>query len=244
MRDLISLTCRFVNKMPNSVRSAPDQPRFVLLAALSPELLPFLETRPPLRASTSAAQPPVSPAPGSARQPPGERPRAARGGPSPRGFTLCVAPPLPEWAGGLPGPASPAARAEPSGRCGAAHRLALLLRPDSRSPEQGRAARPASERAPWPPRPSPRRARASRAAAICSAALNKSALGHGLLVWVCLFLSGGRAAWVSRREVQTLSGQAPDSRRDIRGVRGGGDTDLWTCVTSATLNREADCGPE
>ena len=142
------------------------------------------------------------------------------------------------------GLASPAARAEPSGRCGAAHRLALLLRPDSRSPEQGRAARPASERAPWPPRPSPRRARASRAAAICSAALNKSALGHGLLVWVCLFLSGGRAAWVSRREVQTLSGQAPDSRRDIRGVRGGGDTDLWTCVTSATLNREADCGPE
>lgn len=151
MRGLISLTCRFVNKMPNSVRSAPGQPRFVLLAALSPELLPFLETRPPLRASqrSSAACLPCprvcSPASGRtpavlhAAAPPLGGSHSASPRPSESGLAA-----RPAWIHWL-------ARAEPSGRRGAAHQQPCSSGPDGWSPELGRAARPASEREPWPP---------------------------------------------------------------------------------------------
>lgn len=59
--DFISLTHRFVNKMPNSVRSYPNKPPFVLVASLNSEILPFLETVPLLHISTSVALPACRP---------------------------------------------------------------------------------------------------------------------------------------------------------------------------------------
>ena len=49
--------------MPNSVRSYPDKPPFVLVASLNPEILPFLGTVPLLRISTSVALPAHRPFP-------------------------------------------------------------------------------------------------------------------------------------------------------------------------------------
>lgn len=49
------------NKMPNSVRSYPNKPPFVLIASLNPEILPFLETVPLLRISTSVVLPTCHP---------------------------------------------------------------------------------------------------------------------------------------------------------------------------------------
>lgn len=47
--------------MPNSVRSYPNKPPFVLVASLNPEILPFLETVPLLHISTSVALPACRP---------------------------------------------------------------------------------------------------------------------------------------------------------------------------------------
>lgn len=47
--------------MPNSVRSYPNKPPFVLVASLDPEMLPFLETVPLLRISANVALPACHP---------------------------------------------------------------------------------------------------------------------------------------------------------------------------------------
>lgn len=59
--DFISLIRRFVNKTPNSVRSYPNKPPFVLVASLNPEILPFLDTVPLLQISASVALPACRP---------------------------------------------------------------------------------------------------------------------------------------------------------------------------------------
>ncbi|CAI9157423.1 unnamed protein product [Rangifer tarandus platyrhynchus] len=139
--------------MPNSVRSTSDQPPFVLLAALSPELLPFLETRPLLRASTSAALPPSPLPPGLLAV--GGLPLCSMRRPLPSGVhtPASLRPSKSRLAGG-PSRQDRLHRrvcAEPSGRRGLAHQQPCSSGPDSRSPEQGRAARPAYKRTPWPP---------------------------------------------------------------------------------------------